>query len=564
MTTNGVYRVADLCEAAGSGDVSRIKQILGEQPDLVNVHMAENNEHRAIHYAVMNRHIDAVRVLMEAGADHNSGIYPHRDATGAFTMARERGLDDIVHVIREEDERRKLAACKNITITDDNDALFEAVGEGREQAALDILDRQPELLDACHRNGGSVIHAAASYGRYRLVRELLDRGADITHLTPEGQSPLDGAVHNIHGRNRPLNEGCLICTGILLHAGCEQSIESAVALGDFEFVRAFARAHPERFQADDSERNGLLTIAVQNDNIDMVRMLLDLGLHPDDRHQLHHYESKPYSWGGPLSDASGNSRYEIAELLLERGADPNASIYASANPVGAAYNNRDDRMKGLLFRYGGVLDHITIGLEAETAAGAVALHNDPTIAEKLLWAAGCGGDPDIVGMCLRQLDWEPDDRRWFSLLEQPLRLWRTNPHRKFRDFDRTVYPEIFRMILDHGVSPNLVGRFGYRLAHHLAACGIVWGEPIMTEPERITFANILLDHGADLNVIDELLQSTPLGWAVRWGKHELARLYLERGADPKLAGAEWATPLAWAQKKGDEATVDLISRYVES
>lgn len=562
MANNGSFRVADLCEAAASGEVSRIKQILGEQPDLVNVHMAENNEHRAIHYAVMNRHIDAVRVLMEAGADHNSGIYPHRDATGAFTMARERGLDDIVHVIREEDERRKLAACKNITITDENDALFEAVREGRHEAALDVLDRHPELLDACHRNGGSVIHAAASHGRYGLVRELLQRGADITHLTPEGQSPLDGAVLNVRGRNRPLNEGCLICTGILLQAGCEQSIESAVALGDFEFVRAFARAHPERFQANDSERNGLLTIAVQNDNIDMVRMLLDLGLHPDDRHQLHHYESRPYSWGGPLSDASGNSRYEIAELLLERGADPNASIYASANPVGAAYNNRDDRMKGLLFRYGGVLDHITIGLEAETAAGAVALHNDPSIAEKLLWAAGCGGDPDIVGMCLRQLDWEPDDGRWFGLLEQPLRLWRTNPHRKFRDFDRTVYPEIFRMILAHGVSANLTGRFGYRLAHHLAACGIVWGEPIMTEAERTTFATILLDHGADLNVIDDLLQSTPLGWAVRWGKHELARLYLERGADPTLAGADWATPLAWAKKKGDEAAADLISGYV--
>ena len=561
MSDNGSYRVADLCEAAASGDVSRIKQILGEQPDLVNVHMAENNEHRAIHYAVMNGHIDAVRVLMEAGADHNSGIYPHRDATGAFTMARERGLDDIVHVIREEDEKRKLAACKNITITEENDALFEAVREGRDEAALDVLDRRPDLLDACHRDGGSVIHAAASHGRYRLVSELLDRGADISHLTPEGQSPLDGAVLNVRGRNRPLNEGCLICAGILLQAGCEQSIESAVSLGDFEFVRAFAKAHPERFQSDDSERNGLLTIAVQNDNIDMVRMLLDLGLHPDDRHQLRHYESRPYSWGGPLSDAAGNSRYEIAELLLERGADPNASIYASANPVGAAYNNRDNRMKGLLFRYGGILDHVTIGLEAETAAGAVALHNDASIAEKLLWAAGCGGDPDIVGMCLRQLDWGPDDGRWFGLLEQPLRLWRTNPHRKFRDFDRTVYPEIFRMILDHGANPNLVGRFGYRLAHHLAACGIVWGEPIMTERERTTFATILLDHGADLNVVDDLLQSTPLGWAVRWGKHDLARLYLERGADPALAGAEWATPLAWAKKQGDEATANLISRY---
>jgi ankyrin repeat protein len=118
------------------------------------------------------------------------------------------------------------------------------------------------------------------------------------------------------------------------------------------------------------------------------------------------------------------------------------------------------------------------------------------------------------------------------------------------------------MILDHGASPNLVGRYGYRIAHSLAACGVVWGEPIMTEIERVTFAEILCDYNADLNVIDELLQSTPLGWAVRWGKIELAHLYLERGADPTLAGDEWATPLAWAEKKDHTDIADLIKRYL--
>ena len=562
MATNGTYRVVDLCDAAKDGDVSKIRQILDLQPDLINVHMAEDDEHRAIHYAVMNQHADAVRILMEAGADHTHGIYPHRDATGALTIARERGMDEMVHILREEDEKRKLAACKNISITEENDALFEAVREGRSEDALAILNRQPELIDACHRNGGSVIYATASHGRYQLVQELLTLNADITHLTPEGQSPLDGAVHNVRGRNRPLNEGCLICAGILLQAGCEQSLESAVALGDFDYLRAYAAFDSHRFQSSDTERDGLLQIAVQNDNLEMTRSLLDLGLDPDDKHQLHEYESKPYSWGEPLAHAASHSQYEIAELLLERGADPNASIYASGNPVGNAYNNRDEKMKGLLFRYGGVLDPVTAGLEGETSAAAVALHNDPSLAEELLWAAGCGGDPNIVGMGLRQLDWPPDDNRWFSLLEQPLRLWRTHPHRKFRDFDRALYPEIFRMILDYGVSPNLVGRFRYRLAHDLAACGVVWGEPIMTESERVTFGSILLDHGADLNVIDDLLQSSPLGWAVRWGKYDLARLYLERGANPTLAGAEWATPLAWAEKKGYDDIADLIKRYL--
>ena len=562
MDTNGTYQVADLCKAASEGDVAKIRYILDVQPDLVNVHLAENDEHLAIHYAVMNQHADAVRVLMKAGADHTSGIYPHRDATDALTIADERGMDDIVQILREEDEKRKLAACKNITITEENDALFEAIREGRMMETVEILYKNPDLINACHRNGGSVIHTGASLGNYELVQYLLKRGADITHLTPEGQSPLDGAVHNIRGRNRPLNEGCLICAGILLQAGCEQSLESAVALGDLGFVREYERQHPERFQSNDSERDGLLQIAVQNDNFDMVRMLLDLGLDPDDKYQLHHYETKPYSWGQPLAHAAGHSQYEIAELLLERGADSNASIYASGNPIAAAYNNRDDKMKGLLFRYGGVLDHITAGLEGETSAAAVALHNDSSLAERLLWAAGCGGDPNIVGMCLRQLEWDPDDGRWFGLLEQPVRLWRTHPHRKFRDFDRTVYPEIFRMILDHGVSPNLVGRFGYRLAHHMAACGVVWGEVIMTEAERVAFATILLDYGADLDVLDDLLQSSPLGWAVRWGKYDLARLYLERGADPTLAGADWATPLAWAEKKGYGDIADLIKRYL--
>lgn len=562
MATNGTYKVADLCEAATDGNVDQIQSILTAQPDLVNLHMAENNEHRAIHYAVMNQHTDAVRVLMEAGAIHTSGIYPHRDATAAVTMAQERGYNDIVTIIQEEDEKRKLAACKNITISEENDALFEAVQKEQDEEALKILDQNPDLLDACHRNGGSVIYAAASKGRYQLVQELLKRGADITHLTPEGQSPLDGAVHNVRGRNRPLNEGCLICTGMLLQAGCKLSLESAIALNDQGFVKQYAQDHPDRFQSNDSDRDGLLQIAVQNNNIDMLRLLLDFGLHPDDRHQLHNYESKPFSWGQPLGHAAGNSQYEIAELLLERGADPNACMYASGNPIAAAYNNQDEKMKGLLFRHGATLDHTTAGLNAETSAAAVALQNDPSLAKDLLWAAGCGGDINIVGMCLRQLDWKPDDSRWFSLLEQPLRLWRASPHRKFRDFDRSVYPEIFRMILDHGVSPNLIGRYGYRIAHDLAACGVVWGEPIMTEKERVTFAEILCDHNADLNVIDDLLQSTPLGWAVRWGKYELAQLYLERGADPTLAGAEWATPLAWAEKKGHTDTADLIKRYL--
>jgi uncharacterized protein len=61
---------------------------------------------------------------------------------------------------------------------------------------------------------------------------------------------------------------------------------------------------------------------------------------------------------------------------------------------------------------------------------------------------------------------------------------------------------------------------------------------------------LLLDHGADIDLIDEEFQSTALGFAVRWGQREMVNLLIEQGADVNRSGAPWATPLAWAKKKG--------------
>jgi len=67
------------------------------------------------------------------------------------------------------------------------------------------------------------------------------------------------------------------------------------------------------------------------------------------------------------------------------------------------------------------------------------------------------------------------------------------------------------------------------------------------------------DAGARLDVRDNLLKSTPLGWACRWGRVELVELLLDRGADPIEAEAEsWATPRAWAEKMQQPAVLALI------
>ncbi len=79
--------VQRLAEAVRAGDLTQVHALLTARPDLVNMEMAENDEHRALHFAVFARAPEMVRLLMEHGADARRGIYPHRDATSPLTIA---------------------------------------------------------------------------------------------------------------------------------------------------------------------------------------------------------------------------------------------------------------------------------------------------------------------------------------------------------------------------------------------------------------------------------------------------------------------------------------------
>ena len=96
--------VARLAGAVRSGDVGHVRAMLDARPELVRMDTAENDERRALHYAVLDRAPEMVRVLMAYGADARQGIYPHRDATSALTIASDRGYDDIVAIIQEEEQ----------------------------------------------------------------------------------------------------------------------------------------------------------------------------------------------------------------------------------------------------------------------------------------------------------------------------------------------------------------------------------------------------------------------------------------------------------------------------
>ncbi len=144
--------VARLAEAVQAGDAARVRVLLSARPELISMDMADNDEHRVLHYAVLRRDAAMVRLLMEAGADARKGIFPHRDATSALAIAKDREYSDIVAVIEEEERlRRAEMSCPNATISPVQDEINQAISKGDNAAAMRLLQADGSMIQACDR-----------------------------------------------------------------------------------------------------------------------------------------------------------------------------------------------------------------------------------------------------------------------------------------------------------------------------------------------------------------------------------------------------------------------------
>jgi hypothetical protein len=214
-------------------------------------------------------------------------------------------------------------------------------------------------------------------------------------------------------------------------------------------------------------------------------------------------------------------------------------------------------MIGLLKRHGGALPPVSIGLLrekelakqmlAEEAAGHVlpdGFLEGGNVSEDLLRGAADSGDAETVRMALPGVDWTRGDERWYWILLQA--VWAASP-------------ECLGLILER-CDPNLrPPRFGRILLHDVAGLANE-----KTTEETNAMAALLLDAGAKIDERDDVLHSTPLGWACRWGRVGLVKYLLDRGADPVEADAEpWATPRAWAAKMGHDGVAALLREAVK-
>ena len=556
MNAAGADRERDITEAiaaAKRGDVTTLRPLIERHPSLVS----GDSDHRPLlELAVREGHLDAVRLLLDAGDDAN-----RRGAYGDTLpqMARDRGHERIASLLDAAIARstRTKPADKNV-----DHPIHVAAEAGDRARVRRILDADPTLLNCGDREGATPLQRAIIGQASHVVRFLVERGADIHAVHPgpgwlrhARMQAIDFAIWGGKRSVRPAPARRLFLCALwfikrlasrarlqpnrlhdpasvrlLLSRGAVCDLPIAAALGDATRVAAMLDENPTRVR--ESRPNGQLALsaAVQFGHEQIARLLLDRGADPTwpDAHAS--------SRGAALHAAASAGDRAMVELLLAHGADPNGYVNAAGNAVYAA---KTPEIRRLLTTYGGRLDPFDLVWLDEDEEVLRRIKEDPASANE-----GCGGV--FTAVCTR------GKRELLRrLLDAGVRVTAKagGCHSYLLE-----QPDMLGLMLAKGaLDPDYPTDDGVTLLHELAA------DRASTPRHRAACAALLLNAGAQISARDDEYRSTPLAWAARCNVPDMVQVLLSRGAPTNLPEDEsWATPLAWAVRRGHTQVASIL------
>jgi ankyrin repeat protein len=373
---------------------------------------------------------------------------------------------------------------------------------------------------------GSALVAAIEKGRANIAIFVLENGAD-----PNAEA---GSIGN--------------------------ALEAACSRGQTEIVRALLK-HGADARFEGTAAGSALLIAAQKGHKDVVGLLLDHGADLD----ADTGNNRSY----PLRAAVVNGHMDCVQLLVERGASVNHRSATQGRALEAAMEiGREDMVRFLLDR--GAEDKLVAGLDKMWLPGAV--FNIVSKATK--WR-------DVLDTILDRFDYS-------SQLAG----------NAFVSVARDGNLELVEFFLRNGVDiekhgPRALGVASVaghlHILQRLFAAGVDVQQVVPKRGPAILRAaghghaecvKALLEKGASPNIVfgtprledrgitRAVFHSTPLQ-AACWGlispgevrNEEIARVLLEAGADPNVAGARWFHPLNLAAYQGNLVTVRLLLEH---
>ncbi|MEM6396546.1 MAG: ankyrin repeat domain-containing protein [Bacteroidota bacterium] len=269
--------------AAEDGQVAALRALLEAGAD---VDARDGHRRTALICAASDGHYSAAKLLLEAGADIDA-----QDARGntALIAAADDNHQRVVRLLLQSgaDSEMRTDRGQNaleLALSEGSDDAIDELTNGLAQDALDHLRHSPEIL-----------LSPAREGHLFLVRHMLETGIDINITDDEGRTALSVAAHEGHQDivDYLLNHGAKVTGG-----SCGPVAE-AVQEGHVEVLNRFVEFGADldvlcsfrnmTFKNDGGsiyhfgvyEGATLLIQAVEEENIDIIRRLLELGVDPD-------------------------------------------------------------------------------------------------------------------------------------------------------------------------------------------------------------------------------------------------------------------------------------------
>ena len=307
--------------------------------------------------------VDAVRALLQQGADVNGA---HGDGMSALHWAAQRGDRQMAEIL-------VYAGAKVTAVTriGQYTPLHVASTAGNASLIELLLESGGDVAAPTTTGGVTPLHLAAASGSGEAVATLLDHGADVDALESAwGQTPLIfaaardrvDAIRTLleHGADPAITSKTvdLVREGRLVGAARERQrrvmaafeadqadgvtptasqVQAAVLAGRARYLSGEV---PEPEEEDDDARppaiktkGGLTALlhAARQGHIGVAKALLDGGADID--------QVSAGDATSPLLMATINAQFDLAMLLIERGADPNlAAAVNGVAPLWATIN----------------------------------------------------------------------------------------------------------------------------------------------------------------------------------------------------------------------------------
>jgi ankyrin repeat protein len=324
-----VDAVTGLLDAAWRGEVDLLGRRLDARPELIDALGTGFVKQSALHRAACKSQHACLRLLIDRGAnvdvrDFPDNAYPLHVAAAVGDLETVRILVEAeADVIGEADDYEVgvlgWATCFR-PVREDIAAyllahgarlnLWTAIALDRVDAVRDMIGHDKTLLGARmtrNQHRRTALHHAAAKNRPRIVRLLIDLGADPNAADATGATPLTTA-------SQESADAAII--DMLLGAGARLDFLTAVNLKRYEVAEALLAEDPSRLGPNGRDTVAL-HLAVNKKNHDAVAWLIAHGVDVDAKRSMWDCNHTA------LHMTIENGDIALARMLLDADADPN-------------------------------------------------------------------------------------------------------------------------------------------------------------------------------------------------------------------------------------------------